>query len=375
MIRQLKKNGILNLFPVQQASFFIIAKGYDLTAKDRTGSGKTLAYSLPSLERLRKNDQFGGKNPKILIMLPTRELAIQVRSCFEKIVVPEWGVKTVAVYGGDDMRRQMDVVRRGCDVMVATPGRLIDFINRGLIVFKDLKCLVLDEADEMLKQGFQNDIEKIFEAMMKECDKKPQTLLFSATIPSWVKQISEKYQDPKCSTVDMVGNSQMSVPKTIKHYRYNIDSFHDIKGAVKRICRNFVSRDGRCLVFCETKKDVNKIYEELRGDRCEMLHGDVKQYQREKIYNDFKRGRTLIIVATNLAARGLDIPDIELVIQVEPPKHIESYIHRAGRTGRAGRSGKSVMLVQKRDSYRVRLIEDKGGIRFEELREKDLRRD
>ena len=261
MIKQLRKNDIVSLFPVQQASFHIISKGYDLTARDRTGSGKTLAYALPSLERLRKNDLFGGNNTKILIMVPTRELAIQVRTCFEKIVVPEWRIKAVAVYGGDDMRRQMDNIRRGCDVMVATPGRLIDFINRGLIVFKDLKCLILDEADEMLKQGFKLDIEKIFESLMKECNKKPQTLLFSATIPSWVRQISEKYQDHKCSTIDLVGNTQISVPKTIKHYRYAINTYHDIRAAVKKICRGFVSKHGRCIIFCETKKDVNKIYD------------------------------------------------------------------------------------------------------------------
>ena len=351
----------------------MISKGHDLTARDRTGSGKTLAYTLPSLDRLRKANLFDGKNPKILIMVPTRELVIQVKSCIEKVAVSDWKLRSVAVYGGDDLRRQMETVQKGIDVMVATPGRLIDFINRGIIVFSDLRCLVLDEADEMLKQGFQKDIENIFQAVMKQTEKKPQTLLFSATIPSWVQEISEKYQEKNCTTIDLVGNTKISVPKTIKHFKYNIHGSSEIQEAVKKICRTFSSSDGRCIIFCETKREVGSLYEEMKGDKCKMLHGDVKQFDRERIYSDFKKGKILKIVATNVAARGLDFPEVELVVQVEPPRNVESYIHRAGRTGRAGKEGKCVVLVQKRDRERIRAIESQGGFQFKELRENDFK--
>ena len=229
MIRQLEKNGISSLFPIQQACFKVIAKGYDLTARDRTGSGKTLAYALPALDRLRKKELFNGNNPKVMVMVPTRELALQVTTTFEKVVVPDWKARVVAVYGGDGLNKQMEMIKRGCDIVVATPGRLIDFINRGVMQFKDLRCLILDEADEMLKQGFQRDIENIFQAVMKATETKPQTLLFSATIPGWVKDISNKYQEPKCTYIDLIGNTQVSVPKTIRHFKYPIYNFNEIR--------------------------------------------------------------------------------------------------------------------------------------------------
>ena len=207
---------------------------------------------------------------------------------------------------------------------------------------------------------------------MKQAEKKPQILLFSATIPDWVKEISEKYQEPKCTFIDLIGDTQLSVPKTIKHFKYPIYNFNETKEVIKKICKRFSSSSGRTIIFCETKKDVKDLYEELKEEKCKMLHGDVKQFERERIYNDFKKGYILKIVATNVAARGLDFPDIELVVQAETPKHVESYIHRAGRTGRAGKEGTSVVLVQKRDRERIIAIEDKGGFRFKELRKNDI---
>ena len=372
LIQQLKKNGFSKLFPIQQESFHTILKGRDLTARDRTGSGKTLAYSLPSLERLRRGKLINGTDPKVLIMVPTRELVIQVCSCFDKISLPSLGLKTVAVYGGDSLQRQLDNVKNGVDIIVATPGRLIDFINRGAIKFSDLKCLVLDEADEMLNKGFQTDIENIFRSVMKETDEKPQTLLFSATLPPWVKSISDKYQSPKTFMIDLVGNTQISIPKTIQHFKYSLANFHEMSNAVKKICHSLASSQGRCIIFCETKRDVNELYNDLKGEKCKMLHGDVKQHDRERIYHDFKTGKVLKIVATNVAARGLDFPDIELVIQVEPPRRAEEYIHRAGRTGRAGKKGTCVVMTQKKHRERLGTIESEGKFEFQELREKDL---
>lgn len=168
----------------------------------------------------------------------------------------------------------------------------------------------------MLKQGFKEDIERIFKMVMDQTSKKPQTLLFSATIPDWVKDISEKYQKKNCTVIDLIGNTEISVPKTIKHFKYAIRGFEEIPETVKKICEGMASKDGRVIIFCETKKDVATLYESMDGMKCQMLHGDVKQRDREKIYQDFKSGKILRIVATNVAARGLDFPKIELVIQV-----------------------------------------------------------
>jgi ATP-dependent RNA helicase DDX21 len=177
-------------------------------------------------------------------------------------------LRIVAVYGGDGMRGQTDALNRGADVVVATPGRLIDFAQRKTIKFDQLECLILDEADEMLKQGFQEDIEKIFGLVMEQTSKKPQTLLFSATIPPWVKAISEKYQEKNCTVVDLIGNTDISVPKTIKHYRYGIRHHEEVPETVKKLCLGLASRDGRVIIFCETKKDVATLYEEMKGMQC-----------------------------------------------------------------------------------------------------------
>lgn len=173
--------------------------------------------------------------------------------------------------------------------------------------------------------------------------------------------------------VDLVGTSKVSVPKTIRHFKYPIDGPYDISDTVKKICKLMVSSKGRVIIFCETKREVTKLNDDLQSMQCSMLHGDVKQRDRERVYADFKSGKVLKVVATNVAARGLDFPNIEMVIQVEPPKCVESYIHRSGRTGRAGKEGKCVVLLQRRDRDRIRAIEDVGGFRFQELCERDLK--
>lgn len=172
--------------------------------------------------------------------------------------------------------------------------------------------------------------------------------------------------------VDLIGSSEVTVPSTIKHYKYNIKGYEQTTENVIKICEGMASKEGRVIIFCETKKDVAALHEAMRGMRCEMLHGDVKQREREKIYRDFKAGKVLRVVATNVAARGLDFPNIELVIQTEPPRQVESYIHRAGRTGRAGSKGTSVVLCSRKHHERLYQIEKEGGFHFQELREGDF---
>lgn len=225
----------------------------------------------------------------------------------------------------------------------------------------------------MLKQGFEEDIEEIFRAVKTETNSKFQTILFSATFPEWIKQISERYQEKNCTTVDLIGSTEL-VPETIRHFTYHLRSRYHITQAVRKLCKALASPDGRCIIFCGSKRSAEIYYKELEDEKCALLHGEVKQRDREDIYRDFKSGRLLKIIATDVAARGLDFPKIELVIQTEPPKLVEAYIHRAGRTGRAGQKGICVMLVQRDDTDRIYSIEKEAGFRFEELKDSDLKK-
>lgn len=268
------------------------------------------------------------------------------------------------------MALQIAKLKRGTDVIVATPGRLIDLTNKGNINFESIKVVCLDEADEMLKQGFQEDVEKIF-GLIKEKTSKVQTLLFSATWPSWVNELSQKYQTENCPMIDMVKDNTISIPKTITHYLYS-GSLNDRGAIIKKLKAKFTTKNGRCIIFCETKREVNELKDSMEGSSA-ILHGDVPQKDREAVYRDFKSGRITTVVATNVAARGLDFPDIELVIQVEPPKQLESYIHRAGRTGRAGKKGVCVLFADSRKRYLSENIERDAKIRFEPLGDRDLK--
>lgn len=204
-------------------------------------------------------------------------------------------------------------------MVVATPGRLIDMIGRGHVNFSQLLVTCLDEADEMLKQGFQDSIEQIFTEIRSKRKEKTQNLLFSATFPEWVVSLSAKYQTHDALMVDLVPK-EAEMPTTITHYLMNADK-RSIPEIVHRLIAHFTSGKGKTIVFCETKRDVGQLYEEL-GKGCAMLHGDVKQIDRERIYRDFKAGKITTIVATNVAARGLDFPDIQLVVQTEPPNEV-----------------------------------------------------
>ncbi|KAJ6971142.1 DEAD-box ATP-dependent RNA helicase 7-like [Populus alba x Populus x berolinensis] len=361
----LKKRGIEALFPIQARTFEDILNGGDLVGRARTGQGKTLAFVLPILESLvngpaKASRKTGyGRPPSVLVLLPTRELATQVFDDF-KVYGGAMGLNSCCVYGGASYQPQEYALKRGVDVVVGTPGRIKDHIEKGNIDLSLLKFRVLDEADEMLRMGFVEDVELIL-GKVKDVNK-VQTLLFSATLPDWVKQISSKFLKPTKKTIDLVGNEKMKASTNVRHIVLPC-STSAIPQVIPDIIRCYAS-GGRTIIFTEKRESANELSGLLPGARA--LHGEIQQSQREVTLSGFRSGKFLTLVATNVAARGLDINDVQLIIQCEPPKDVEAYIHRSGRTGRAGNSGVAVMLFDPRRSN-ISKIQRESGVKFEHI--------
>ncbi|KAK9287400.1 hypothetical protein L1049_015819 [Liquidambar formosana] len=328
-------------------------------------AGKTLAFVLPILESLtngptKASRKTGyGKAPSVLVLLPTRELAKQVHSDFE-VYGGAVGLTSCCLYGGAPYQSQEMKLRRGVDIVIGTPGRIKDHIERGNIDFSSLKFRVLDEADEMLRMGFVEDVELILGKV--EDVSKVQTLLFSATLPSWVKQIASRFLKANKKTADLVGNEKMKASTNVRHIVLPCSSSARSQ-LIPDIIRCY-SSGGRTIIFTETKDSASELAGLLPGARA--LHGDIQQSQREVTLSGFRSGKFLTLVATNVAARGLDINDVQLIIQCEPPRDVEAYIHRSGRTGRAGNTGVAVMLYDPRRSN-VSKIERESGVKFEHI--------
>ncbi|KAK9672719.1 hypothetical protein RND81_12G119600 [Saponaria officinalis] len=357
--------GIKGLFPIQAMTFDVVLDGADLVGRARTGQGKTLAFVLPILESLvngrtkalRKTGY--GKSPSVLVLLPTRELATQVLADFQ-VYGGAVGLVSCCVYGGAPMQSQINSLKRGVDVVIGTPGRVKDLLERGVLNLGSLLFRVLDEADEMLRMGFVDDVELILGKV--DDVKKVQTLLFSATLPSWVKQISTKFLKPDKKTVDLVSDQKMKASTSVRHIVMPCSASARPE-LIPDIIRCY-SSGGRTIIFTETKESASQLASSLPGARA--LHGDIQQSQREVTLSGFRSGKFLTLVATNVAARGLDINDVQLIIQCEPPRDVEAYIHRSGRTGRAGNTGIAVMLYDPRRSS-VTSIERESGVKFEHL--------
>ncbi|KAI4320055.1 hypothetical protein MLD38_033576 [Melastoma candidum] len=362
---KLRTNGIEYLFPIQAMTFDIVLDGCDLVGRARTGQGKTLAFVLPILESLikgpaRESRKTGhGRPPSVLVLLPTRELASQVFSDFE-VYGGAVGLTSCCLYGGAPYHPQETKLRRGVDIVVGTPGRVKDHLERGNIDFSSLKFRVLDEADEMLRMGFVEDVELILGKV--EDASKVQTLLFSATLPHWVKDISSRFLKPQKKTVDLVGNEKMKASTSVRHIVIPCSTAARPQ-VIPDIIRCY-SSGGRTIIFTETKESASQLSGTLPGARA--LHGDIQQSQREVTLSGFRSGKFMTLVATNVAARGLDINDVQLIIQCEPPRDVEAYIHRSGRTGRAGNTGVAVMLYDPRKSS-ISKIEKESGVKFEHV--------
>ncbi|KAG7982552.1 hypothetical protein I3843_04G058400 [Carya illinoinensis] len=362
---KLKEKGVESLFPIQAMTFDTILDGSDLVGRARTGQGKTLAFVLPILESLTNGPAKAlrktgyGRAPSVLVLLPTRELAKQVHADFE-VYGGTLGLVSCCLYGGAPYQSQEVKLKRGVDIVIGTPGRVKDHIERGNIDFSSLKFRVLDEADEMLRMGFVEDVELILGKV--EDTSKVQTLLFSATLPGWVKQIASRFLNPSKKTADLVGNEKMKASTNVRHIVLPCSSSARSQ-LIPDIIRCY-SSGGRTIIFTETKDSASSLAGLLPGARA--LHGDIQQAQREVTLAGFRSGKFMALVATNVAARGLDINDVQLIIQCEPPRDVEAYIHRSGRTGRAGNTGVAVMLYDPRKSN-ISKIERESGVKFEHI--------
>jgi len=364
--KKLKDAGINHLFKCQYETFNHIHSGKDCIVQARTGSGKTLAFALPILERLREQEDEicvkHGRPPIALCLAPTRELAVQIHKEFEKFKSRKMAVS--CFYGGAPYYQQEADMRNGIDVLIGTPGRILDFMEKDKLNCSSLKHVILDEADRMLDMGFQESIDAILEKAYTD-NNQPQTLLFSATVPSWVKNTAKKYsKDMK--QIDFIGTVNKS-SVTVEHKAIKC-SYHERPATIKDIMQVYSGKYGKIIIFTTTKAEANELaLNSVINMDSQVLHGDIQQKQREITLEGFRNGKFNCLIATDVASRGLDIPEIDLVIQTEPPKDIDSYIHRAGRTGRAGRKGISIIFYKAGQEYGVQAVERKAGVKFSRI--------
>lgn len=366
-IKLLKARGVNFLFPIQAKTFHHVYSGKDLIAQARTGTGKTFSFAIPLIEKLlgELQDRKRGRAPRVLVLAPTRELANQVSRDFSDIT------KKLAVacfYGGTPYGGQIERIRNGIDILVGTPGRIKDHLQNGKLDLTKLKHVVLDEVDQMLDMGFADQVEEILcVAYKKDSEDNPQTLLFSATCPHWVFNVAKKYMKSTYEQVDLIGKKTQKTAITVEHLAIKCH-WTQRAAVIGDVIRVYSGFQGRTIIFCETKKEAQELSQNasMKQD-AQSLHGDIPQKQREITLKGFRNGDFGVLVATNVAARGLDIPEVDLVIQSSPPKDVESYIHRSGRTGRAGRTGVCICFYQHKEEYQLAQVEQRAGIKFKRI--------
>lgn len=368
--------GYKHLFPIQIDTFTPVFEGKDVIGKDRTGSGKTLAFGLPILEKLREKKKMnGGKgNPQVLVLVPTRELCQQVGKEIARLQNFRGEYRLLALYGGIPVDYHLKELETGCEIVVGTPGRVIDLINREALKLSGIEHFVLDETDQMLDIGFKTDIEKVFKALKEQKSSTStsaldiQVLLFSATIPQFVNDMASEYMKPDYCFVNKVSEEDSQASKTLEHFkRRTRDDEHKL-ATVKAIIAKYTSKDGRAIIFTETKKMAAEMAENNKLEYgAKALHGDVPQKIRDRIFADFREGKLKVLIATNVAARGLDISGVEVVIQMSPPRDLDTYIHRAGRSARAGKQGICVVLFTDKEKFGISKIEDHAKIKMNEI--------
>ena len=331
--------------PIQAQAIPRILTGIDVIGQAQTGTGKTAAFSIPILEMVDPED----KSLQAVVLCPTRELAIQVSTEIRKIGKYMHGIKTLPVYGGQPIDRQIKSLKSGVQVVIGTPGRVIDHINRKTLKMDKVKMVILDEADEMLDMGFREDIEMILDKTPEE----RQTTFFSATMPKGILDLTKKFQkDPEHIKVV---RKELTVPN-IKQYYIETKSANKLEV----LCRLVDVYDPKLsVVFCNTKRGADELVSDLqaRGYFADALHGDLKQTQRDIVMDKFRNGTIDILVATDVAARGIDVDDVEAVFNYDLPQDEEYYVHRIGRTGRAGRTGISFTFVFGKEMRKMKDIE------------------
>ncbi|MDX1940986.1 MAG: DEAD/DEAH box helicase [Saprospiraceae bacterium] len=349
-----KDMGFVEASPIQAETIPLILNGKDVVGQAQTGTGKTAAFGIPLLELLNEKE----KSVSSLVLCPTRELALQVSQEFKKLAKYKRNLHILAVYGGEPIQTQIRALKRGAQIIVATPGRLMDHMERRTISLEKVKMVVLDEADEMLNMGFREDIETILKTVPDE----RQTVLFSATMPKPILDITKNYQrDPafvKVTTEKLTATAIEQIYLDIKREAKlptiaALMQLHQIKMSI---------------VFCNTKARVDEITEELRnqGFKADAIHGDLNQRKRNTVLESFRNGSTSMLVATDVAARGIDVSNVDAVFNYDLPMDPEYYVHRIGRTGRAGKSGKAFSFTcSKSDRYRLQDIEKYAKIRIQ----------
>jgi superfamily II DNA/RNA helicase len=343
--------GIHTTFPIQALALPIALGGNDIIGQARTGTGKTLAFGIPLLQRLTHE----GKRPQALVVVPTRELAIQVAEDL-RIAGARLGARVLTVYGGRAYEPQIDALRTGVDIVVGTPGRLLDLSNQRHLDLSAVHMLVLDEADRMLDLGFLPDVERILKLVPSE----RQSMLFSATMPLEVVTLARRHLNRPVHVRAEGSDEPSHAPDTEQH----VFRIHHMD-KVEVLARVLQAEDrGLTMVFCQTKRAADQVTDELarRGFAVASVHGDLGQGQRERALRAFRNGKVDVLVATDVAARGLDVDDVTHVVNYECPEDEKAYLHRTGRTGRAGRDGIAVTFVDWRDMRRWKLIDETLGL-------------
>ena len=344
-MRAIAEMGFEQPSPIQAQSIPIAVEGKDMIGQARTGTGKTASFGIPMLQRINPKD----KTLQAIVLCPTRELAIQSANEIRKLAKFLHGIKVLPIYGGQEISKQIRSLKGGVQIVIGTPGRVMDHLRRHTLKPQTVDIVVLDEADEMLNMGFREDIETILGQLPEE----RQTMLFSATMPKPILEIAKRYlHEPE---IVKVIQKELTVPK-IEQYYYEVNP-RKKNEVLSRLLDMY--DPSLSLVFCNTKRKVDELVADLkgRGYFAEGLHGDMKQSQRDRVMNGFRNGRTDILVATDVAARGIDVDDVEAVFNYDVPQDDEYYVHRIGRTGRAGREGRAFTLVVGKEIYKLKDIQ------------------
>ena len=345
ILRAIEDMGFEETSPIQTQAIPAVCEGIDVVGQAQTGTGKTAAYTIPMLMKI--DPQI--KKPQAIVLCPTRELAVQVAEEIRKLAKYMSDIKVLPVYGGQEIVRQIKSLKTGVQIIVGTPGRVMDHMRRKTVKFDNINMVILDEADEMLDMGFREDMETI----LTETPEDRQTVMFSATMPKAIMDIARNFQ--KDARIIKVVRKELTV-SNIEQFYYEVRP----KNKTEVLCRLIDIYNPRLsVVFCNTKRQVDELISELkgRGYFADGIPGDMKQQQRDRVMDDFRSGKVDILIATDVAARGIDVDDVDMVFNYDIPQDEEYYVHRIGRTGRAGRSGMALSFISGKEVYKLKDIE------------------
>jgi ATP-dependent RNA helicase DeaD len=353
LLKAIDNLGFEQASPIQAAAIPPLMEGRDVVGQSQTGSGKTAAFAAPAIEKV----DVAQKTPQVLILCPTRELAVQVSEEVHKLALFKRGLHALPIYGGQSYDRQLSGLRQGAQIIIGTPGRVMDHMRRGTLRLNSLKMVVLDEVDVMLNMGFRDDIELI----LQDAPKERQTVFFSATIPRPIQQLIEKYsRNPHNVRIE---RRELTVP-TVDQLYYEVDRRFKIELLTRLIDMHDLKLG---IIFCNTKRMVDDLVDHLnaQGYSADRLHGDMTQPMRDRVMNKFRKSGLEFLVATDVAARGIDVDDVEVVFNYDLPYDGEDYVHRIGRTGRKGRSGRAISFASGREVFQIRNIERYTNVRIQ----------